>query len=88
MKILDGVVDTDRYHAPVNLPFVALAGDGVHTLPKGTPLAQIVPFRRDAAALEGVVRAESDDDADERERIRRSTLAGAAWYSRNARADR
>jgi hypothetical protein len=51
-------------------------------------LAQVIPFRRDATALEGVVRAESDDEADERERIRRGTLAGAGWYRRQARAAR
>ena len=88
VEVLSGVVDTDTYVAPVNLPFVALAGDWVHTLAKGTPLAQVIPFRRDTVALHGIVRAESDEEADERERIRRSTLAGAAWYRRNARAAR
>jgi hypothetical protein len=37
VEVLAGVVDTDTYAAPVNLPFVALADDGVHTVPKGTP---------------------------------------------------
>jgi Family of unknown function (DUF6065) len=87
-EVLSGVVDTDRYVAPVNLPFVATAEDGVHTLAKGTPLAQVIPFRRDAVAPEGVVRAEREDEADERERVHRSTLAGARWYARNARAKR
>jgi hypothetical protein len=88
VEVLSGVVDTDVYVAPVNLPFVALAGDGVHTIAKGTPLAQVIPFRRDTLTIEGIVRAESDDEADERERIRRSTLAGAGWYRRHARAAR
>ena len=88
VEVLSGVVDTDTYVAPVNLPFVALAGDGVHTIAKGTPLAQVIPFRRDATGIDGVVRVESDDEADERECIRRSTLASAAWYRRNARAAR
>jgi hypothetical protein len=88
VEVLSGVVDTDTYVAPVNLPFVALAGDGVHTIAKGTPLAQVIPFRRDTTAIAAIVRAESDDEAEERERIRRSTLAGAGWYRRHARAAR
>jgi hypothetical protein len=88
VEVLAGVVDTDTYVAPVNLPFVATGPDGVHTLAKGTPLAQVVPFRRDAAMSEGVVRAETDAEADERARVHRSTLAGARWYQRHARAAR
>ena len=87
-EVLSGVVDTDRYVAPVNLPFVALAGDGVHTLQRGTPLAQVIPFHRDALGLQGVVRAETGDEQAERRRVHRSTLAGAGWYRRNARGAR
>ena len=87
VEILSGIVDTDRYTAPVNLPFVATAGDGVHVIAKGTPLAQVIPFER-STELEGVVRAEREDEADERERIRRATLAGSGWYRRNARSAR
>ena len=87
VEILSGVVDTDRYAAPINLPFVAIADDGVHVIAKGTPLAQVIPFER-SAKLEGVVRAEREHEGDERERIRRATLAGPGWYRRNARAAR
>ena len=86
--VLSGVVDTDRYVAPVNLPFVARGEDGVHTLPKGTPLAQVIPFRREPDGAKGAVRAEREREAQERERVHRSTLAGARWYARNARAKR
>ena len=61
----------------MNLPFVALAGDGVHTLAKGTPLAQIIPFRRDGAAVQAVMRAETEHEEAERDRILRNTIAGA-----------
>ena len=88
VEVLAGVVDTDTYVAPVNLPFVALAGDGVHTLARGTPLAQVIPFERAGAAVDEVVRAESEAEEAERERIHRSTLAGAGWYARHARGAR
>ena len=78
VQMLSGVVDTDRYRAPVNFPFVTIADDGVHVLEKGTPLVQVIPFQRDD--MEADVRAETADEAADRERIHRSTLAGAGAY--------
>jgi Family of unknown function (DUF6065) len=86
-EVLSGYVDTDTYVAPVNFPFVAIGQDGVHTLAKGTPLIQVIPFPREDG-IEGVVRAESEDDAEERKRVYRSTLAGEGWYRRESRANR
>ncbi len=88
VQVLSGMVDTDTYTAPVNLPFIAIGPDGVHTLPKGTPLAQVIPFRRDDLHLDAEIRAEADDEADARERVHRSTLAGSGWYRREARSRR
>jgi hypothetical protein len=75
------------YVAPVNFWFVAIAADGVHTLPKSTPLVQGIPFRRDEG-IEGIVRVESDGEAEERRRVYRNTLAGEGWYRRESRARR
>jgi hypothetical protein len=46
--ILPGVVDTDQYNAPVNFPFVLndLTFEGL--IPAGTPIAQVIPFKRDS----------------------------------------
>jgi hypothetical protein len=87
-EVLSGLVDTDTYKSPVNFPFVAVATDGVYTLEKGTPLVQVIPFRRNDIALQGSVRAETEHEAEERERIRRSTHSVAGWYKRHARAAR
>jgi len=46
-KILDGVVDTDTYYNNVNFPFLWTYGDGEFVIPKGTPLVQVIPFRRE-----------------------------------------
>jgi hypothetical protein len=83
-----GVVDTDTYAARVNFPFVATAADGTHTIEKGTPLVQVIPFRRADAAIEARVRTETKADADERNRIHRSTLASEGWYRLFSRAQR
>jgi hypothetical protein len=88
IEVLSGLVDTDRYTSPINFPFVAIAPDGVYTLKKGTPLVQVIPFRRADVALEASIRAESEREGEERERIRRSTHAGEGWYRRHARAAR
>jgi len=48
ITILPGVVDTDVYDAPVNFPFV-LKDPGMEGLiPAGTPVAQVIPFKRDS----------------------------------------
>lgn len=88
VELFSGVVDTDTYTSPVNLPFVATGPDGAHTLEKGTPLVQVIPFRRTDAAIRGTVRTETAQDRDTRERIHRNTLAEEGWYRRHARAAR
>lgn len=52
VEILAGVVDTDTYASLINFPFIATGADGVHVIEKGTPLVQIIPFRRSEAELE------------------------------------
>jgi hypothetical protein len=49
--ILDGIVDTDKYTAPVNLPFVLNDINWEGMIPKGTPIAQVIPFKRESWKL-------------------------------------
>lgn len=46
--ILPGVVDTDKYTAPVNFPFVLNDWKFEGLIPAGTPMAQVIPFKRDS----------------------------------------
>ncbi len=50
-RTFSGVVDTDTYHLPVNLPFEMvdhmLPDGGTYTIKEGTPIAQIIPFKRE-----------------------------------------
>ena len=50
--ILPGVVDTDQYTAPVNFPFVLNDINFQGIIPKGTPIAQVIPFKRDDWCME------------------------------------
>jgi hypothetical protein len=46
--ILPGVVDTDQYNAPVNFPFVLNDIKYEGLIPAGTPMAQVIPFKRES----------------------------------------
>jgi hypothetical protein len=46
--ILDGIVDTDQYKAPVNFPFVLKDTKWEGIIPAGTPMAQVIPFKRES----------------------------------------
>jgi hypothetical protein len=46
--ILPGIVDTDSYVMPVNFPFVLDDPEFSGVIPAGTPVAQVIPFKRDS----------------------------------------
>lgn len=47
LTLFEGVVDTDEYHAPVNFPFFWAGSEvGDFIIPKGSPLVQVIPFKR------------------------------------------
>lgn len=50
--ILPGIVDTDTYTSPVNFPFVVNDPNFEGIIPKGTPIAQVIPFKRDVFKME------------------------------------
>jgi hypothetical protein len=62
IRILEGYVDTDLYTNSVQLPF--LVDDGfTGTIPAGTPIAQVIPFKRDVFRIEfGEVKERIEND--------------------------
>lgn len=50
--ILEGIVDTDKYNLPINLPFLLNDFTFNGLIPAGTPIAQIIPFKRDSWKME------------------------------------
>jgi hypothetical protein len=87
-EVISGVVDTDTYRSPIHFPFFATGRDGLHVIEKGSPIVQVIPFRRDSAEIEAEIRAETQAEAEERTRILRLTQAGTGWYRTDARAKR
>lgn len=49
--ILPGIVDTDKYNPPVNFPFVINDPTFEGLIPKGTPIVQVIPFKRDSWSM-------------------------------------
>lgn len=61
IHILEGVVDTDEYTPTVNFPFVWRGTDvGEWVIPRGTPLVQVVPFKRQETKIAVKVRDEDE----------------------------
>ena len=50
--ILPGIVDTDTYTASVNFPMVINDPNFEGLIPKGTPIAQVIPFKREDWQME------------------------------------
>lgn len=85
-ECFSAVVDTDAYVAPIHLPFIATGEDGLHVIERGTPLVQVIPFRREAVTAE--IRPEREAETAERRRIQRLVTAQEGWYRTEARAER
>lgn len=73
--ILPGVVDTDTYRTPVNFPFVLDDVKWEGLIPAGTPLAQVIPFRRD----EWQMRLGNDGNRADSDRV--TTRLRSVWFN-------
>lgn len=87
-EVVAGIVDTDTYRSPVHFPFFATGPDGLHTIAKGSPIVQMIPFRRDSTEIEAEIRAETPAERDDRVKVQRNTTTEAGWYRTKARAKR
>jgi hypothetical protein len=87
-EVVAGIVDTDTYASLIHFPFFATGKDGVHALEKGTPIVQVIPFKRADTHLPAAIKIETEAEAAVRQRTFRNTLAGDGWYRKFARAPR
>ena len=88
VEVLSGVVDTDRFANEINFPFIAVADDGVHVLEQGTPIVQVIPFRRTDPTARAEIRGERSNERVERIATHRAIKSCGGWYRRHARAAR
>ncbi|MFC7165847.1 DUF6065 family protein [Halospeciosus flavus] len=61
-ETFSGVVDADRYFNFINAPFMWTGGDFEGIIEAGTPLVQVIPFRRDAFITDGLARPMTDEE--------------------------
>jgi hypothetical protein len=50
--VLPGIVDTDSYYEKINLPFNLKNKNFEGMIPAGTPIAQVIPFKRESYEME------------------------------------
>lgn len=60
LQIITGVVDTDKYLSKIHFPFVWMDREFNGLIPQGTPLVQVIPFKRTECTHDVV--AISDED--------------------------
>lgn len=78
LHIITGVVDTDKYKANVHFPFVWADRNFSGVIPQGTPLVQVIPFRRaDWTHKVGPMSEENDIDMVKTGKIILSTFSNA-----------
>ena len=87
-ELVSGIVDTDIYTSEIHFPFFATGPEGLHVIEKGSPLVQVIPFRRDTSHLEADIGPENEIEANTRISILRKTRAATGWYREFARARR
>lgn len=75
-KALPGIVDTDSYTVPINFPFVFSDPWFEGLIPQGTPVVQVIPFKRDAWASH----VESTDES-RRDMKSQSTFLSSVFYN-------
>ena len=73
-----GIIETDSYHQPVVVPLYLTYPDGIFTIAKGTPLVQVIPFRRERIASE--IRASTAAEMLASLVQYNAVLSQAGWY--------
>jgi hypothetical protein len=80
-----GFVDCDRFDTTVNFPFAWTGPVGEHRLPAGTPIAQLIPIRRDTIVKQGVARVSTEAERAEQAEAQHRKYTVESTYSREWR---
>jgi hypothetical protein len=83
--VFSGIIDTDTFHQQIVMPSYVTREDGIFTIPKGTPVVQIIPFRREAfkAVIRPPHKGEGNNNAQQR-----TVLGEMGFYRKYLRAKR
>jgi len=78
LEPFSGIIETDTYNQPVVIPLCLSLPDGVHVIEKGTPLVQVIPFRRERLASK--IRASTQAERAAVLVQYNAVLSQAGWY--------
>jgi hypothetical protein len=76
ISILPGIVDTDSYGAIINFPLLVDRSFSGGIIPAGTPLVQVIPFKRDSFRMNFGSQKEIDESFEVDLRLRSVFLNG------------
>lgn len=83
--VFSGMVDCDRFNTNVNIPFLWTGPPGKHTLKAGTPIAQMIPIRRDALIKDGSARSATEEELAEQDAANERKYGEESTYAREWR---
>lgn len=85
-KCLTAVVDTDKYFNPINFPAIWLTPNADIYLKAGTPLVQVIPFKR--GKDEAKVRCETKKEREKRAKLNTAQATRLSVYTKELREPR
>lgn len=86
--LFSGVVDTDNYPKEVNFPGILHGKDTEIYIPAGTPLMQVIPFKRNDIKREAPVRVMSGKEKKFIEKLSKAQQSRRHVYTNELREDR
>lgn len=75
-----GVIDVDNYNGEINTVVCWTGGDWSGVIPQGTPVATLIPIRRDWLSFDTVTRPETEEEALELSRHKKSIQSNQRYY--------
>ena len=76
----EAIVETDKYPEFINFPFFWNVKDFNGLIPAGTPLIQVIPFKRDSANILGEFHAFTKSDLKHLKKTRRRRQVHESYY--------
>lgn len=80
-----GLVDCDRFDTTINLPFAWTGPVGDFHLPAGTPIAQLIPIRRDSMLKQSAARASTAEELAEQKTAAQRKYGEESTYRKDWR---
>lgn len=79
-ETFSGVVDADSYFNYINAPFMWTGGNYEGVIDAGTPVVQVIPFKRDGILSDAVVREMTEEEHLEQERTQTALGSRESMY--------